>query len=97
MYRAVMTSKPLIPSFCLLPLAAMATACGCDDPTPDREDAASGAAVNAAVDEAQMEANMAANAAERVEEAEARGAALAEQTIARADSADSNESVFPVD
>lgn len=80
MYRAVMTTKPLIPSFCLLPLAAMASACGggdASDPTPDVEDAASGTAVNAAVTRAEQEAAVAnelapvrgAEAAERDREA----------------------------
>lgn len=57
-----MTNKPLIPSFCLLPLAAVASACGggdASDPTPAKEDAASGTAVNVAVERAQTEANVA--------------------------------------
>jgi hypothetical protein len=84
-----MSAKPVFALVLLLALGA----CGGGDPTPAPDEAASGAEVNAAVNGAEAEMQSATDKVEARQDAEARGARAAEETLARADKANGSAAI----
>jgi hypothetical protein len=73
-----MSPRPVFAFLLLLALGA----CGGGDPTPEPDEAASGAEVNAAVNGAEADMQNATDKVEARQDAEARGAKLAEDAAA---------------